>query len=366
MDLKANSYDMYFPNSHNIKSKPIWEIIGEHGKRSIVVNVPSTYPAKPLNGALISGFVAIDLAKATYPSSLLPKLEKVNYQLDVDATKARESLEVFVEDLDKVFAAREKILWDLLINEQWDLFIGVITETDRMHHYLWVAIEDPQHKFHGFFKSFYSKVDRFIGKVYEWFQGKGVFMIMSDHGFCKIQKEVYLNHWLVSNDYLRFSRENPQSYLDIDKGTKAFNMDPARIYIHLRGKYPSGCISPGKEYDSLREELKSRLMELKVDGFPVVKTVYFKEELFNGSFINDAPDILLLPNWGYDLKGTISKQSLTGNSLLTGMHTQNDSTFYISVKNAFSNRVNIVNIAPTVVKALGIESNQDFDTPSLI
>jgi predicted AlkP superfamily phosphohydrolase/phosphomutase len=154
--------------------------------------------------------------------------------------------------------------------------------------------------------------------------------------------------------------------LDIDKGTKAFNMDPARIYIHLRGKYPSGCISPGKEYDSLREELKSRLMELKVDGFPVVKTVYFKEELFNGSFINDAPDILLLPNWGYDLKGTISKQSLTGNSLLTGMHTQNDSTFYISVKNAFSNRVNIVNIAPTVVKALGIESNQDFDTPSLI
>jgi predicted AlkP superfamily phosphohydrolase/phosphomutase len=366
MDLKPNSYDMYFPNSHNVRAKTLWEKIGEHGKRSVVVNVPSTYPAKPLNGILISGFVAIDLAKATYPPSLLPMLERVNYQLDVDSAKARESLELFANSLLAVLEAREKVLWDLLVQEQWDLFVGVITETDRMHHYLWAAIEDLQHPYHDFFKSFYTRVDRFIGKVYEWFHKKGVFMIMSDHGFCKIQKEVYLNNWLSSEGYLKFSTPNPQSYGDLDKASKAFNMDPARIYIHLKGKYPYGSVSPGSEYDSLREELKSRLLDIKVDGAPVIQRVFLKEEIFKGPFLNEAPDLLLLPNWGFDIKGTITKSCFTGNSLLTGMHTQNDSTFFINVKHAPKERVNIMNIAPTALKATGVEVDGDFDAASLI
>jgi len=368
-DLKANSYGMYFPNSQNIKARTIWETLGHHKKRSVIVNVPSTYPARPLNGTLISGFVAIDLAKAVYPSSVLPFLEHLNYQLDVDASKAKESLEVFAEELVKVLDAREKVLWHLLVNEHWDLFVGVITETDRMQHYLWAAIEDRQHAYHDFFKSFYTRLDRFIGKVYEWFQGRGIFIIMSDHGFCKIHKEVYLNNWLRSEGYLRFSTPNPQSYEDLDKQSRAFNMDPARIYINLKGKYPHGCVSPGEEYDAIREELKSRLFHLKVEGIPVIQKVFFKEELYHGPFLDTAPDILLLPHWGFDLKGTLTKRDLVGNSLLTGMHTQDDATFFINVKNVKdgeNERVNIMHLAPTAVKGTGVEVDQEFDASSLI
>ncbi len=366
MDLKPNSYEMYFPNSQNIRAKTLWGKLGDHGKRSVIVNVPSTYPAKPLNGTLISGFVAIDLAKATYPPSLLPMLEQVDYQLDVDASKAQKSLEEFAQSLVKVLDAREKVLWHLLVNEQWDLFVGVITETDRLHHYLWVAIEDPQHQYHDFFKSFYTRIDRFIGMVYEWFRGKGVFMIMSDHGFCKIQKEVYLNNWLISEGYLKFSTPNPKSYEDIDKESKAFNMDPARIYLNLKGKYPYGCVSPGEEYDTTREELKSKLLEIKIDGVPVIQKVFFKEDLYHGPFLNAAPDILLLPHWGFDLKGTITKQNLAGNSLLTGMHTQNDSTFFINVKHGSDERINIMHIAPTAVNGTGVDVGNAFDASPLI
>ena len=366
MDLKPNSYEMVFPNSGDIRSKKLWDVLGEHGKRSVIINVPSTYPAQPLNGTLISGFVAIDLAKSVYPLSLLPELEKVNYRLDVDAMIARDSLEKFADSLTEVLDAREKILWQLLVNEQWDLFVGVFTETDRMQHYLWGAIEDPRHSFHDYFKSIYSRVDRFIGKVYDWFRGKGIFMIMSDHGFCKIQKEIYLNNWLISEGYLKFTSSDPQSYEDLDPSSRAFNMDPARIYIHRKDKYPFGSVLPGKDYDAIREELKSRLLDFKVDGLPVIQQVFFKEELYQGPLIHLAPDILLLSHWGFDLKGTIRKRTLSGNSLLTGMHTQNDATFFFNVKGVREGRMNIVNIAPTAVKGVGIEADGIFDANSLI
>ena len=85
-DLNPDSYSLYFPNSKDIKAPAFWEILGKtnqktstlfqkyHHKlrdpyRSVIFNVPHTYPALPMNGILISGFVAIDLKKATFPES---------------------------------------------------------------------------------------------------------------------------------------------------------------------------------------------------------------------------------------------------------------------------------------------------------
>jgi len=63
-DLKPGSYALRFPNFLYAKRETIWDILGKKVKKSIVLNQPSTYPARPLNGIMVSGFVAIDLAKA--------------------------------------------------------------------------------------------------------------------------------------------------------------------------------------------------------------------------------------------------------------------------------------------------------------
>lgn len=361
MDLRPESYDMYFPNSHHVQVQTLWDVLGQHNKRSVVINVPSTYSAKPLNGILVAGFVAIDLAKATYPPSLVPMLEQSGYQLDVDATKAQESLDLFAEDLISSLESREQVLWRLLEEESWDLFIGVITETDRMQHYLWAAIEDPGHSYHEFFKSIYRKVDEFIGKVYDWFQGKGLFMIMSDHGFCQIQSEIHVNEWLKSEDYLTFAKTPPQSLQDLGSKTRAFTIDPGRIYIHLKERYPNGSVSPGDEYDRLREELKDRLLRFTVNGSRIVNKVFFKEEVYHGPVLNMAPDLILLPNRTFDLKGSVSKGILAGNSLLTGMHTQDDAVIYINRPISKEGKVNIIDITPTVLSYLGVPIPQEID-----
>src|SRR3972149_5713771 len=60
VDRIPHTYDVYYPNSSHVMSTPIWNILRNYNKRSIVINVPSTYPASEMNGILIAGFVAID------------------------------------------------------------------------------------------------------------------------------------------------------------------------------------------------------------------------------------------------------------------------------------------------------------------
>ena len=96
IDLEPGTYEYKFPNYQDMASETLWDVLGKSGRKSIVINQPSTYPAKPLNGISIAGFVAIDLKKAVYPPSILPKLEKSGYRIDVDSNKAHDDIDAFI------------------------------------------------------------------------------------------------------------------------------------------------------------------------------------------------------------------------------------------------------------------------------
>ena len=71
-DFKPQSYDIRFPNFLDVKAPTLWDKLGAKGRRSIVINQPSTYPARKIEGVLISGFVALELAKAVWPMTSGP------------------------------------------------------------------------------------------------------------------------------------------------------------------------------------------------------------------------------------------------------------------------------------------------------
>ena len=101
MNFKPGTYELYFPNFSNLKAPTLFDELGEKEKRCVVINLPFTYPARKIQGVLISGFVAIDLEKAVYPSSLLLKLKKFNYRIDIDTTKARTDHKFLIQNLDE-------------------------------------------------------------------------------------------------------------------------------------------------------------------------------------------------------------------------------------------------------------------------
>ncbi|MBI4850972.1 MAG: alkaline phosphatase family protein [Acidobacteria bacterium] len=366
LDLQPNSYKIYFPNSKSVKVPALWDILGNYGKRSVVINVPETYPAKPLNGSLISGFVATDLKKATYPPELLPTLTELKYRLDPDAQKARESKDVFLEDIYDVFEKRRKTILHLFDQEKWSLFIGTITETDRLHHFMWDALVDKNHPYHNGFVDFYRRVDGLIGEVYDRLDSNTTFMMCSDHGFTSIEQQVYLNFWLKDNGYLKFTSDQPKSVEEIAPGSRAFALDPTRIYINLKGKYPQGTVEPGAEYEKLRAEIADGLRAITYQGKPVIKKVFMKEDVFRGPLMEQSPDLIVLSNYGFDMKGSTNKQVLMDREIFTGMHTQDDAHFLINRKDILDKKPHICDIAPTIMKELGVAIPSDVSGTALI
>lgn len=334
MDLQPNTYKMYFPNFTHLKAPTLWDDLASRGKKTVVINMPATYPAREISGALISGFVAIDINKAVYPPSLIPRLTQMEYRIDVDTMKAREDHEFLFRDLDATLVGRERavdLLWEDI---DWDLFIIVVTGTDRLMHFLWEAFEQETHTYHQAFLDYLKTVDSFVGRVHERFldlegskESKNKFYMLSDHGFTKIKTEVYLNRWLQENRYLKFGKEQPETIMDIGSGSTAFAMDPSRIYLNLKGKYPLGTLDPA-DYEQVRQELKEGLEALTFEGGEkVVNRIYFKEELYQGPHVDVGPDLVVLAHHGYDLKAKVKSNRVFGRTNLVGMHTQNDAFF---------------------------------------
>jgi len=67
-----HSYDaLEVANGTAVKAPRLWDLATRHGKRSIVIGVPGTYPPRPLNGALVSCFLTpADATAYTYPPLL--------------------------------------------------------------------------------------------------------------------------------------------------------------------------------------------------------------------------------------------------------------------------------------------------------
>ncbi len=329
-DFKKDSYELRFPNFLDIKQETFWDKLGERGKKCIIINQPSTYPARKINGILISGFVAIDLAKAVYPHSYTSRLEQMGYQIDVDTLKSRENPEFLWQELSTTLKARE-IALESLMKEDWDYLEFVITGTDRLHHFQWNTYEDKDHPDHSRFLDYYTQIDRMIDKIVESYQkasdGESPLYLLSDHGFTGIEQEVYLNAWLETEKYLQFSTPSPEDLSEISPSSRAFALDPNRIYLNTKGKFPQGSVDQS-EKKPLKEEIKNKLKNLEYKGKKVVKRVFDTEEIYSGPEISKGPDLIVLSEYGFDMKGSVKKKEVFGRSGLQGMHTWDDAFFW--------------------------------------
>jgi predicted AlkP superfamily phosphohydrolase/phosphomutase len=369
-DLKPRSYSLTFPNSTDVQTPTFWEILGKTGQktssllkkyghkttdlcRSIILNVPHTYPALPMNGILISGFVAIDLRKATFPESIYPYLHSIHYVIDVEAEKAKLDKPSFMKTLFECFEIRKKAISHFFAEESWDLFFACITETDRLHHFFFDASMEKENPFYEPFIRFYVELDKFIKILYDGFfemsQEKGFFMILSDHGFAPIKQEVYVNSFLKEMGFLALKKEG-EFYERIGDQTKAFDLDPCRVYLHDRESYPRGRVRREEREEVLRE-IKEALRTLKAeDGDPIIDQIFQKEEIYVGPTTERAPDLICLPKNGYDLKGSLEKKDVFGRSHFTGMHTWHDAFCIVSSSIHAAEKPSIENMADHILK----------------
>lgn len=316
-----DGYRLRFPNFSDLRAPTLFDRLAERGGRSVVINLPATYPARPLRGVLVSGFVAVELRRAVYPPQLLGELEAMRYRVDLDVARARQDHDFLFRELKELLELRRRLahrLW----REPWDLFVLVITGTDRLHHFLFDAWVDPGHPRRQQFLEYWRALDGLLGEVGDWYEGlRGpkALVLLSDHGFSALEREVYLNAWLRREGWLRVG-DDPQGPQDVRSGTRAFCLDPGRIYLHLRGRFPRGEVGRD-EYDRLCEQLRGQLRELSWGGEPAFREVVHKEEVYRGPLLDRAPDLIVVPRPGLDPKGSFRPGEVFRESPLRGMHT---------------------------------------------
>ena len=333
MDLLSGSYKMRFPNFRDLRASPFWESCPG---QAVIINVPSTYPVREMNGVHISGFVSLDFEKSIYPPSLVSELRRLDYQLDVDAQKAHTDLKAFLADLDESLDARIRAYQHLWNNNDWQVFMLVFTGTDRLMHFLFDAYEDAEHEHHGFFLDHFRKIDGAIGEIAEKMADDDLLIMLSDHGFERLEKDVYVNHLLVSEGFLAFEPGSEPRLANISSATKAFALDPGRIYVNQKGKYPAGSVLEA-EKDICLKDLEQLFWSLEIDGKKVIKRVYRKEEVYEGPCLDQAPELILLAEKGFNLKGSMASEELFGKGPFTGKHTYPDAFFLVNNKDLLTN-----------------------------
>ncbi|MEJ2207436.1 MAG: alkaline phosphatase family protein [Anaerolineae bacterium] len=372
IDRDPATYKQFIPTSRNMKARTLWEVLGDAGKRVAVVNVPVTYPPRPVNGLLVSGFLSPSLEKAVYPASYLPTLQELGYIVDADPWKARESKEQALEQVNAALDARIRTLFHLLEDEEWDYLHVHVMETDRLHHFLWQQMEEGHPTYAPAFFDFYQRIDDMLGRLAGRLDDNTTLMWMADHGFCTIKKEVYVNRWLMDNGWLHLRNVPPdrkKGLDEIDPRSVAYSLDPGRVFVRVRGREKEGSVAAGAAYEALRDEIAAAALALRdpEDGSPIFQAVFRREELYHGPYLQQAADLVLAPYDGYDPKGPLYKETLTykGDELV-GMHTYDDAMLYVGDQGIPQAEFSVLGVMPTILDILNVPTPPDLDGRSLL
>ncbi len=322
-----------------LRTPTIFDRMGERGLVSRIVNLPNMYPARPLRGTLIAGFVAPDLPRAVYPPELVKKLTAFGYKLEADTVRGKDDPAYLLAELRATLASRRQALDLLWPDLDWDLFVFVLTETDRLFHFHYPALENARDPLHVPCLELMQQWDACVGEVLERYDALPEpkrLLVMADHGFCALTQEVDINAWLREHGFLRIRNGSgsPRNEFDarcIHPDSQAFALDPGRVYVHDQ-RFARGGVPP-KERGAVMERIRNGLLALRYEGRNVMEAVDHGERLYpnaRGDLL--LPDLVCRPAPGFDCKAKFDRERVFGFFGRRGMHTARGAFFYDSEK----------------------------------
>ncbi len=432
---KRGSYEYTILNSALRDGKAFWDILGETGKKAVVLNVPTTYPPTPVNGAMVSDFLTPSGKKDfSYPSDLVKELESkfgpypLYFKTPIAITNDS-NIDNFLTECHAALDYKFKVAFYLQEKYNSDITILHIWETDQICHWLW-HIWDKDHPnfdrkkkdlFLSKISDYFSKLDQYIGAILSH-QGKDASLIItSDHGLLPFHLSFDLNTWLYKQGYLSLKKDmstrlrlllwrlgitpeflvnkvfmkalrsgiklrsrsplelvellNKRNFFllslhDVDwSHTRVFSrFGYGQIFFNLKGREPEGIVEPGEEYDRLRKEIVRKLNEIvnPETDLPFKNATFCREDIYQGSHFDDAPDIIFSPLEEHCLPtdNFMTKTLFSNSSLLSGIHRREG--IFLATGGPFAGgkkieKASIMDIAPTVLYALGCEIPGDMD-----
>ncbi|ELZ97040.1 sulfatase [Haloferax mucosum ATCC BAA-1512] len=367
-DREVGSYDTYVPMGRDVQATRVWDRVTDAGRKATVMNVPVTFPPQRDVQRMVSGFLSPGVDTAAHPESFADSLNEGNYRIDTDAKLGhKDDKSSFIENAEQTLKRRYEAFKQYIERDDWDLFFGVFMTTDRVNHFLFKDYERDG-TYSEEFVEFYRTVDAYLGDLHDALPDDVTMVVASDHGFTSLDYEVHCNVWLEENGWLSYESDDHDSLSDIKSESKAYSLIPGRFFINLEGREPRGSVSQD-DYEAVRDELKTELEALEgPDGKKVAERVVVKEDAFDGAQDHLAPDLVVVPNHGFDLKsGFKGHDDVFGTGPRNGMHSFDNATLLIDDPDvAVEADIDLYDITPTILDLMEIETDAEFDGRSLV
>lgn len=201
--LKPKSYEFEIVDSDRPESPGIWDYLGEDGRRSLVFNIPTTYPPEKIDGVLVSGLMTpTDATDWARPYDIQSELEDLDYQISVDEFYDEDHPERYVEHCHNLLDRRTTAVRHTMQSEDWDFTFVLLRPTDLLSHpFLGEYVNDGPNS--DVVPAVYEAVDDAIGKLLDGHEDNVI--LMSDHGFDHCQEVFQVNNFLNKAGYLDIS-----------------------------------------------------------------------------------------------------------------------------------------------------------------
>lgn len=392
--FKDENNETKLTNSLNVRDKRIWNNIDTLGKRSIVLNVPLTYPVEKINGIMISDFLTPEFNdQSVYPlktKQWIKDAYKKDYIFDVAVGLAGYKTLDTEQMIRKVYEMTElqlNVAFDLVQQEKWDFFMTVLIGSDRMQHTMWRFFDSTHRRHPGktqyeqAIRDYYIYLDKKIGELKTMLDDDTYLIIASDHGFDKMEGRINLNDWLMKEGYLVL-KEKPASLHKLDfskvdwKKTKAYAIGAyfGRIYFNRKARDPLNGLLEEEDVSALQEELIKKLIELKDDhNKPMENTFYKPQEVYSGPYLEESPDLYVYFDnlrWGVNNdignKGFYSQETTKGSD--DAGHAPNGlfMIYHPSFVGKKLEKADIIDILPTVYQLMGIDVPKELKGKVLV
>jgi len=372
--------------------------------RSVVVNLPLSYPPLLLRGVMVSDWLYPKLE--VYPEDAKEFLRGYSQP---DPLWALHSPLGYSQTLLQGLNGRINALKRLFQNVEWNMFFTVFSETDFLLHKDYDNIVNGE-KSHPS-RSVFRRIDQFIGWVLDRLPEDCLLLVVSDHGFAKYKCVVHVNSLLrnlglitlkafrhVSSgfggrlpiprfayryiyrsknlrrlagpilDYLGFSYASLYLRIPASKSYAFMLPDHFGIYINSRDIFSSWLLRR-REATTIKLRLMRLLRRIKnpQSGSRLFSAVYAREAVFSGPSVRRIPHIILVPSapcWmDHEVAGapvevrTHIDHSLRGMAVLYG----EDVKPKTRLKDA-----SLLDITPTILHYLGLPVDSRIDGKPLL
>lgn len=397
-----------FVTSRSWAGSAVWDLAGSS---CALMTIPMTYPCWPVDGVMVAGFPLPDYDRNhTYPEGagddMPPLLENGE-----DITELADG-ELAVQ-CQQLIERQAAVVRGWLSDGRHTLVMAVFQGTDFAQHRLWKYLAQPGHPLYDALLRMYGTVDEVVGLALDAAGDDGHVVVVSDHGFGPHPTTfVHTDQALADAGLLalrsgshgpgsmtrivgaapmlrrrlrRLAHQLPERagnwlaarYTNLNSidwaRTDAFRFPlytPAEgVVVNLAGRQPHGRVSPGVEYEAVRDRVIASLSALRSpDGRPVVQWACRREELYSGELADLAPDVIAL--FHTEFKGhaglgdvfTAVPQAILDR--FSGVHAM-DGVFAahgpLVPPGVDLGACDIVDVAPTLLALLGVRPPADID-----